>query len=117
MGVCEAWIIAPQGRTVEVLQLSQEHVERLGLYGLGDTVVSRPLPDLRLTVVGIFDVRQPAGHADRDAPIHGWRLRPSPPGTPPPSTTPRPSPRSRPRSATRATTGGRFGGPKERARH
>jgi Uma2 family endonuclease len=54
IGVCEAWIIAPQGRTVEVLQLSQEHIERLGLYGLGDTIVSRVLPDLRLTVVEIF---------------------------------------------------------------
>jgi Uma2 family endonuclease len=54
IGVREAWIIAPQGRTVEVLQLSPEHIERLGLYGLGDTIVSQVLPDLRLTVAEIF---------------------------------------------------------------
>jgi Uma2 family endonuclease len=54
IGVREAWIIAPQGQTVEVLQLSPEHIERLGLYGLGDTIVSRVLPDLRLTVAEIF---------------------------------------------------------------
>jgi Uma2 family endonuclease len=54
ISVREAWIIAPQGRTVEVLQLSQEHIERLGLYGLGDAIVSQVLPDLRLTVVEIF---------------------------------------------------------------
>jgi Uma2 family endonuclease len=54
IGVHEAWIIGPQGRTVEVLQLSQEHIERLGLYGLGDTIVSQVLLDLRLTVAEIF---------------------------------------------------------------
>jgi Uma2 family endonuclease len=54
MSVREAWIIAPQGRTVEVLQLSPERIERLGLYGLGDTIVSQVFPDLRLTVAEIF---------------------------------------------------------------
>jgi Uma2 family endonuclease len=33
IGVREAWIIAPAGRTVEVLQLSPEAVQRSGLYG------------------------------------------------------------------------------------
>jgi Uma2 family endonuclease len=54
VGVREAWIVAPQGRTVEVLQLSPERIERSGLYGLGDTIVSQVLPDLRLTVAEIF---------------------------------------------------------------
>ena len=54
IGVREAWIIAPQGRTVEVLQLSQEHIERRGLYGLGDAIVSHVLPELHLTVNEIF---------------------------------------------------------------
>ena len=54
IGVREAWIIGPQGRTVEVLQLSPESTARSGLYGLGDTIVSQVLPDLRLTVAEIF---------------------------------------------------------------
>jgi len=54
IGVREAWIIAPQGRTVEVLQLAQERSERLGLYGLGDVIVSQVLPELRLTVDAVF---------------------------------------------------------------
>jgi Uma2 family endonuclease len=52
--VREAWIVAPQGRTVEVLQLSPERIERLGLYGLGDSIVSHVLPELHLTVAEIF---------------------------------------------------------------
>jgi Uma2 family endonuclease len=54
IGVREAWIVATQGQTVEVLQLSAGGVERSGLYGLGDTIVSQVLPDLRLTVGEIF---------------------------------------------------------------
>ena len=54
VGVREAWVIAPQGWTVEVLQLSPERIERLGLYGLGDTIASQVLPDLHLTVDEIF---------------------------------------------------------------
>ena len=50
IGVREAWIISPQAQTVEVLQLSPERIERSGLYGLGDTIVSQVLRDLRLTV-------------------------------------------------------------------
>jgi Uma2 family endonuclease len=54
INVREAWIIAPQGRTVEVLQLSQEHIGRSGLYGLGDLIVSQVLSELRLLVDEIF---------------------------------------------------------------
>lgn len=54
IGVREAWIVAPQGRTVEVLQLSPEHIERLGLYGLGDLIVSQVLSELQLPVDEIF---------------------------------------------------------------
>ena len=54
IGVREAWIVATQGQTVEILQLSAGGIERSGLYGLGDAIVSRILPDLRLTVVEIF---------------------------------------------------------------
>jgi Uma2 family endonuclease len=54
IGVREAWIIAPQGRTVEVLQLSAGGIERSGLYGLGDIIVSRVLTDLRFGAEEIF---------------------------------------------------------------
>ena len=54
IGVREAWIVATQGQTVEVLQLSAGGIERSGLYGLGDTIVSQVLPDLRLAVAEIF---------------------------------------------------------------
>jgi Uma2 family endonuclease len=54
IGVREAWIIAPQGRTVEVVQLSAGGIERSGLYGPGDHIVSRVLDELRLAVDQIF---------------------------------------------------------------
>jgi Uma2 family endonuclease len=54
IGVREAWIIGPQGRTVEVLKLASERIERLGLYGLGDVIVSQTLPEFHLTVNEIF---------------------------------------------------------------
>lgn len=54
INVREAWIVATQGQTVEVLQLSPERIERLGLYGLGDLIVSQVLSELQLTVDEIF---------------------------------------------------------------
>ena len=54
ISVREAWVVSPEARTVEVLQLTPEHIQRLGLYGLGDLIASHVLPDLRLTVDEIF---------------------------------------------------------------
>jgi|SRR6266850_2673541 len=54
IGVREAWIVSPQAQTIEVLQLSVERIERLGLYGLSDTIVSLVLPESHLTVNDIF---------------------------------------------------------------
>jgi Uma2 family endonuclease len=54
VSVREAWIVSPQALTVQVLQLSPKHIERLGLYGLGDSIVSHVLPELHLTVAEIF---------------------------------------------------------------
>jgi Uma2 family endonuclease len=54
INVREAWIVATQGQTIEVLQLSVERIERSGLYGLGDLIVSAMLPELRLMVDEIF---------------------------------------------------------------
>jgi Uma2 family endonuclease len=52
--VREAWVISPQARTVEVLQFSAEGIQRSGLYGLGDLIVSQVLPELQLTVDELF---------------------------------------------------------------
>jgi hypothetical protein len=57
--VREAWIVAPQRRTVEVLQLSPERIERLGLYGLGDLIVSQVLSEPQLTVGGLCGGGEP----------------------------------------------------------
>ena len=54
IGVREAWVVSPQARTVEVLKLSPESIERFGLYGLGDLLASHVLPELHLTVNEIF---------------------------------------------------------------
>jgi Uma2 family endonuclease len=54
VSVREAWIVATQGQTVEVLQLSSDRVDRSGLYGLGDLIVSQVLFELQLTVDEIF---------------------------------------------------------------
>jgi Uma2 family endonuclease len=54
INVREAWIVATQGQTVEVLELSPECLGRSGLYGLGDLIVSPVLPELRLMVDEIF---------------------------------------------------------------
>jgi Uma2 family endonuclease len=54
INVHEAWIVATQGQTVEVLQLSAGGIERSGLYGIGDLLVSPVLPELRLIVDEIF---------------------------------------------------------------
>ena len=47
-------IVATLGQTVEVLQLSPERIDRSGLYGLGDLIVSPVLPELRLFVDELF---------------------------------------------------------------
>jgi Uma2 family endonuclease len=52
--VREAWVAATQGQTVEVLQLSSERIERSGLYGLGDRIVSQVLCELQLIVDEVF---------------------------------------------------------------
>jgi Uma2 family endonuclease len=54
INVRETWIVATQGQTVEVLQLSPERIDRSGLYGLGDLIVSQVLSELQLRVDEIF---------------------------------------------------------------
>jgi Uma2 family endonuclease len=54
INVHEAWIVGTQGQTIEVLRLSAGGIERSGLYGLGDAIISHVLPELHLTVDELF---------------------------------------------------------------
>ncbi len=53
-GVREAWIVSPEAQTVEVLRLSAQKTERIGLYGRGDTVRSELLPELQVDTERLF---------------------------------------------------------------
>ncbi len=57
IGVDECWIVRPEDRTVEVLRLTPAASETAALYGLGETVISRVLPDLALPVASLFPIR------------------------------------------------------------
>ena len=54
IGVKECWLVGRETRSVEVLRLSAEKFERVGLYGLGETVRSEAIIDFRLNVDTIF---------------------------------------------------------------
>ncbi|MEJ5250413.1 MAG: Uma2 family endonuclease [Chthonomonadetes bacterium] len=54
VGVREIWLVSPEAETVEVLRLNQRGVERIGLYGKGDTVRSEVLPDLQIDTSRLF---------------------------------------------------------------
>jgi Uma2 family endonuclease len=52
--VRECWLVSPEARTVEVLKFSSGRWERLGLYGIGDIIMSEVLPELHLKVDEIW---------------------------------------------------------------
>src|SRR5262249_9017275 len=54
LGVRECWLVSSEAETIEVLRLTGEQVERLGLFGRGDAVRSEVLPELALTVDEVF---------------------------------------------------------------
>ena len=54
LGVDECWLVSPEGRTVEVLQLEEGAWKRLFIRGLGDEVESAVLPGLALSVSQLF---------------------------------------------------------------
>ena len=54
IGVKECWLVSRETRSVEVLHLSARKSERVGFYGLGETVCSETIIDFRLTVDAIF---------------------------------------------------------------
>ena len=54
IGVRECWLVAPQGRTVEVLQLDGGEWSRLSIRGVGENVETVVLQGLELPVSEIF---------------------------------------------------------------
>ena len=54
LGVRECWLVSPEARTVEVLELLEGSWQRLSIYGLGDQVQSGVLEGLELPVTGLF---------------------------------------------------------------
>ncbi len=54
LGVAECWLVSPEARSVEVLELGQGEWQRLGIFGLGDQVQSRVLAGVGLAVTEIF---------------------------------------------------------------
>jgi Uma2 family endonuclease len=55
VGVCECWVVSPEAETVEALRLTSDGAERVGLYGVGDTVRSVTFDDLAVALADIFD--------------------------------------------------------------
>ena len=55
LGVAECWLISPEARSVEVLELNEGSWHRVSMHGLGDSVGSSALQDLELTVAELFD--------------------------------------------------------------
>ena len=54
IGVRECWLVAPQGHTVEVLQLNDGEWQRVSIRGVGEIVETVTLRGLELSVTEIF---------------------------------------------------------------
>lgn len=55
LGVLECWLVSPEARSVEVLELTEGSWARLGICGLGEQVQSQVLPELDLGVAQLFE--------------------------------------------------------------
>ena len=55
IGVRECWLVAPQGRTVETLQLEGGEWQRLAIRGVGENVETVVLQGLNLPISEIFE--------------------------------------------------------------
>jgi len=54
VGVIECWVVSPEAETVEVLRLTGDGTERVGIYGSGDLLRSGAFPELVVPIVSIF---------------------------------------------------------------
>ena len=52
--VQECWLVSPEARSVEVMELGEGQWQRVGIFGLGDQVDSPVLPGLGLAVAEVF---------------------------------------------------------------
>lgn len=55
-GVNECWLVSPNAESVEILRLTPDGPQRVGIYGTGDTFASITFPELTLAVADVFDV-------------------------------------------------------------
>lgn len=56
IGVEEAWLVSSQAETVQILRLSPDGVETIGIYVNGQTLQSRVFPDLSVDLAEVFAV-------------------------------------------------------------
>jgi len=54
LGVRECWLVSPEARSVEVMELEEGQWRRIGIFGLGDQVQSEVLSGLELSVTDVF---------------------------------------------------------------
>ncbi len=54
IGVREGWVVSPESLTVEVLRLSEQGPERVGLYHQDESVRSEILPELQIDARRLF---------------------------------------------------------------
>lgn len=54
IGAQECWLISPEAETVEVLRFTPAGIQRVNLYGAGDTLRSDLLPGFKMKVDDIF---------------------------------------------------------------
>ncbi|MCI0417857.1 MAG: Uma2 family endonuclease [Acidobacteria bacterium] len=52
--VRECWLVSPEAETMEVMRISPENINPLGLYGRNETVGSEVFPNLNLPVREVF---------------------------------------------------------------
>jgi Uma2 family endonuclease len=53
-GVQEYWIVDPKEKTIEVLTLGKQGYERAGLYRRDETLTSKLLPGLQISLTEVF---------------------------------------------------------------
>ena len=55
-GVQECWVVSPNAESVELLRLTPDGPERIGIHGVGETVTSLAFPEMTVAVADVFDV-------------------------------------------------------------
>jgi Uma2 family endonuclease len=54
IGVRECWLVSPEAETIEVLRISAENIDTIGLYGVNELLRCEVFPELGLSVREVF---------------------------------------------------------------